>query len=527
MLKNNIHLDDSELLDAVFQKAKETGGIYELEHKIIRPDGTVRVVHDLAHPYFDDDGNLYKYIGTTLDITERKKTEERLATQYAVARVLAGSVTLANAAPRLLQVICENLGWELGELWSIDRGANLLRCAETWHVPSIDANEFIDFCLRTGFAPGVGLPGRVWQSGLPEWIADVTTDANLPRAVMAEKAGLHSAFAFPVMLGSEILGVMAFFVREMRQPDEELLKMLSTIVSQIGQFIERKRAEEALRKAHDELEQRVVERTRKLSEANMKLKELDRLKSLFIASMSHELRTPLNSVIGFSSILVNEWMGPLNEEQKENLSAILRSGKHLLALINDVIDVSKIEAGKIESFVENFDMYELLSEAVTTFTRDIKEKGLDLKVEAIHQQMRADRRRLLQCVLNLVSNAVKFTKKGSVNVAARRVGSLEFGAASSGQQRVYSELRTPNSALDGDFIEISVADTGIGIREEDLPKLYQPFVRLIPVSGAAIPGTGLGLYLTRKLVTQVLKGDIICISRYGEGSVFTIRIPML
>ena len=109
---------------------------------------------------------------------------------------------------------------------------------------------------------------------------------------------------------------------------------------------ERKLAEKALRAAHEELEQKVIERTRELSEANMRLKDLDRLKSMFIASMSHELRTPLNSIIGFSSILRDEWMGPLNTEQKEKRAHIFRSGKHLLALINDVIDVSKIEAGK-------------------------------------------------------------------------------------------------------------------------------------------------------------------------------------
>lgn len=255
----------------------------------------------------------------------------------------------------------------------------------------------------------------------------------------------------------------------------------------------------SLRTANAELEQRVAVRTRELSEANARLKELDHLKSLFIASMSHELRTPLNSVIGFSSILLNEWTGPLNTEQKENLEIILRSGKHLLALINDVIDVSRIEAGKVETIIEDFDVYDVIVEAVTGIEKDIREKRLGLKIDAVHVQMRTDRRRLFQCVINLVSNAVKFTERGGLRV---------------------------HSAESGDYIEISVTDTGIGIREKDQPNLFMPFVRLESPLRSNVAGTGLGLYLTSKLVTDVLRGTIACISRYGEGSTFTMRMPV-
>ncbi len=254
----------------------------------------------------------------------------------------------------------------------------------------------------------------------------------------------------------------------------------------------------SLRKAHQELEQKVTERTKALSDANTKLKELDRLKSMFIASMSHELRTPLNSVIGFSSILLNEWLGPLSEEQKENLGAVLKSANHLLSLINDVIDVSKIEAGMIDSEKEHFDLQDVIAEAIKPFEKEIKAKGLSLSVESVPWRMQSDRRRLLQSVLNLVSNAVKFTEKGSVRVSAR-----------AGENAV----------------EISVADTGIGIREEDLSKLFSPFVRLDSPLRAKVLGTGLGLYLTKKLVTEVLKGDIAVTSQYGAGSTFSITIP--
>jgi signal transduction histidine kinase len=300
------------------------------------------------------------------------------------------------------------------------------------------------------------------------------------------------------------------------------------VASLVQDITERKRAEDEIRELNAGLEKRVSERTLELQESqqalmnivedlnlktgeleqvNAKLKELDRLKSMFIASMSHELRTPLNSIIGFSSVILNEWIGRVNAEQKENLAIILRSGKHLLNLINDVIDVSKIEAGKIESAAEEFDLHDLISEAVSLVWKDMEEKGLDLQVAATHQQMHTDRRRLLQCVLNLMSNAVKFTGKGSVTVETRIVHS-------------------PGEAPGGEAAEISVTDTGIGIKEEDLERLFQPFVRLVSPAQATVPGTGLGLYLTRKLTAEVLKGDILVTSEYGTGSRFTIKLPV-
>jgi len=254
-------------------------------------------------------------------------------------------------------------------------------------------------------------------------------------------------------------------------------------------------------------------KTEELEKANSKLQELDRLKSMFIASMSHELRTPLNSIIGFSSILRDEWLGPVNTEQKENLETIQRSGKHLLSLINDVIDVSKIEAGRIESRVEEFDLYDLLKEAVQYVDRDLHDKGLELHLDIHHHQLRSDRRRLLQCVINLLSNAVKFTEHGLVTVSA---AGAETRTDTSGWSPPVTGVRP---------VIISVRDTGVGIDNQDIPRLFQPFVRLESPLKTIAPGTGLGLYLTRKLVVEVLGGDIVCTSNLGTGSTFTLRIP--
>ncbi|MCJ7603785.1 MAG: PAS domain S-box protein, partial [Desulfobulbaceae bacterium] len=283
---------------------------------------------------------------------------------------------------------------------------------------------------------------------------------------------------------------------------------------------ERKRAEEELTRYREHLENMVQERTVNLEKAqealanivedlnlkseelektNIQLKEIDQLKSMFIASMSHELRTPLNSVIGFSSVLMNEWPGPVNAEQRKLLETILHSGKHLLALINDVIDVSKIEAGSLDINVEDFDLDKVIHETTEIIKKELTDKKLDLKVGTLHLMMHSDKRRLMQCVLNLLSNAIKFTIKGDIRIETR---------------------------MSGGFVEISVADTGIGILEEDIPKLCKSFVRLDSPLRTTTLGTGLGLYITKKLITETLHGEIRIESTCGVGSTFTLRAPI-
>ncbi len=162
------------------------------------------------------------------------------------ACALAESATLADATPRMLRAICETLGWEFGALWRIDPVAGVLQCVGTWHSASISMDEFESITSTRVFGPGIGLPGRVWSTAQPAWIPDVVHDPNFPRAPAAERAGLHGAFGFPILRGSTVLAVMEFFAREVRQPDTDLLGMLGAVGSQIGLFVDRKRAEEEL-----------------------------------------------------------------------------------------------------------------------------------------------------------------------------------------------------------------------------------------------------------------------------------------
>lgn len=252
--------------------------------------------------------------------------------------------------------------------------------------------------------------------------------------------------------------------------------------------------------ARKEAERKVLEAKEAVEKANDQLQELDRLKSMFIASMSHEFRTPLNSIIGFTGILLMEMVGKLEPKQKDFLTRANLSSKHLLALVNDIIDISKIEAGKIESFNSPFMLDQVIDDAVNDVEPIRNKKGLKLRVNVPDNvKMDTDRKRVYQCILNLISNAVKYTEKGWVSITARQ--------------------------LNGEA-EIVVEDTGIGIDEKDLRQLFQPFVRLDSSLRNKELGTGLGLYLTKKMASEILGGSVSVEGRLGVGSKFFLFFPM-
>ena len=254
-----------------------------------------------------------------------------------------------------------------------------------------------------------------------------------------------------------------------------------------------------IRELNAVLENKVEERTRELQDANDKLKELDHLKSMFIASMSHELRTPLNSIIGFSGMLAGDMAGEITNQQRDYIQRINRAGHHLFELITEVIDISKIEAGKLAIDYTEFALDEVIKRAVEIVEPDVKARGLILQLSVAEAlQMHSDKKRIYQCLINLLGNAIKYTERGVISLNVSRTGSQ---------------------------VDIIVKDTGTGISPDDQQYLFQPFVRLNTPLNATIGGTGLGLDLTRKLVREVLRGDIFVSSQDGQGSTFTLKIP--
>lgn len=274
---------------------------------------------------------------------------------------------------------------------------------------------------------------------------------------------------------------------------------------------ERKQAEAALRELNDSLECRVAERTEQLESAVQRAESADRLKSAFLATMSHELRTPLNSIIGFTGIILQKLAGPLTEEQSRQLGMVQGSARHLLELINDVLDLSKIEAGQLDVRAEPFSPTESLQRVLDSVAPQIEKKGLELAVDVSSAlpEMRSDRRRFEQILLNLVNNAIKFTDEGTITVSVE-------------QQPGYLP---PLVGAACEAIRLTVTDTGIGIREEDQDTLFQPFHQLDSGLTRKHDGTGLGLMICRRLA-ELMGGEIRLRSEWGRGSEFTVVLPL-
>lgn len=286
---------------------------------------------------------------------------------------------------------------------------------------------------------------------------------------------------------------------------------IEEILSIGNDITERLQAEKEIRDLNASLEKRVTLRTVELQSALIRAEAADKIKSAFLATMSHELRTPLNSIIGFTGIILQGLAGPLNDEQTKQLGMVRGSAKHLLELINDVLDISKIEAGQLEVHFEAFDLIALIERVVTGLKPALEKKGLQLNVNISPDldTIYSDRRRLEQILINLINNAIKFTEKGSVSITAE----------------LLKDLKPAFNASPIPFLKLSVADTGIGIKAQDLDLLFQPFRQIDSGLSRTHDGTGLGLAICRRLL-ELMGGQIIAESEWSKGSEFIVLLPI-
>jgi PAS domain S-box-containing protein len=246
LMKRRIWDEFPDLVDTVFQQRLERAFSEQVPGKFEYHFSPLNMWLEVS--LYPSGGELSVYFR---DITGSKRAERRLKAQQAVSSILAESPSLSDAITRILEAICENLRWEVGQLWIVDRRNNQLRCVENFHLQGNDYTEFQAMSSQTTFSPGTGLPGRVWSSGSPSWVPDIAVDKNFPRLNIATEKGLRTAFAFPILLGGETLGVIEFFSREVWQSDDKLIHMMATVGSQMGLFFERKRAEESLKESEE------------------------------------------------------------------------------------------------------------------------------------------------------------------------------------------------------------------------------------------------------------------------------------
>jgi signal transduction histidine kinase/CheY-like chemotaxis protein len=430
------------------------------------------------------------------DISERKRAEEARKRETSLVQLLQKVTVAANRSSSIehttktcLGLICSYTGWPVGHGYLRANGSpEELFSVGIWHLE--DICRFAAFRETSDvwpFVPSAGLLGRVLATGKPEWIVDLADKEAFPRADVARSAGLRSGFAFPVVVKDNIVGVLEFFSLQTAQPDEALLTILGQIGSQLGQVIIRQRAENDLQSAKASAE------------------SANKAKSEFLTTMSHEMRTPMNAILGMADLLAESSLGP---EQRDYVHIFQKAGASLLDLINNILDLSKVESGHVELESTSFDLGALLEKIIEMMRSRAQTRGLQLSLEVltgVPLDLVGDPNRLRQILINLVGNALKFTEQGSVTL------------------RVEPDPAGIPGCLLG-CLRFSVVDTGIGIAADKMEMIFGRFNQADSSTTRKYGGTGLGLAISKGLV-ELMGGRIGCTSEAGKGSTFFFTAP--
>lgn len=486
--EERIHPEDREyavkaLEDYLEQRAPE----YDVEIRLRHKDGHYVWIRDRGKALRRPDGTPYRMAGAHTDITERKQNEALIATRAnqleTVATVSTAASTVLNPDALLNQVV--NLAKSRFNLYH----AHIYLLDENWNTLLLasGAGEVGAQMVESGHAIDINaersLVARAAREKQPVMINDVRNEADfLPNPLLPET---RAEMAIPMIVGDRVLGVFDVQSNQLNAFSKEDANIYATLASQIAVALQNARL-------YQEQAATVTQ-----------LRELDRLKSSFLANMSHELRTPLNSILGFTEVMLEGLDGPLTPNMNNDLKLINKNGQHLLNLINDVLDMAKIESGKMNLIIEKFNLHEIFDEVISITSPQASEKKLTLKVDTesdVDVEVNADRTRLRQVMLNLLTNAVKFTEKGKITIRAIREG---------------------NNVL------ISVKDTGIGIPPSELEAIFQEFTQVDSSTTRKVGGTGLGLPISRKLV-EMHGGKLWAESSgvAGEGSTFFVFMPI-
>ena len=451
-------------------------------------DGRLIPVDGTNSPILDESGNILGFLAIHSDITTRKEYEESLsrrneylAASTEIGRLVTSTLDLNAIFERSVNLVVERFGYYHAAIFIIDESgfnAYLQEATGTAGQKLKERNHY----LPVGSKSTVGEATRSGEVV----IVNNTALASLhkPNPLLPET---KAETAIPLRISNRIIGALDIQSTEVDAFSEDEIAILQLLTDQIAVGIDNARSYNIAQQAIEEM------------------REVDRLKSQFLANISHELRTPLNSIIGFARVILKGIDGPTTDLQQQDLTAIFNSGQHLLGLINDILDVSRIEAGKMELTFDEVNITDLISSVMSTALGLIKDKSIKLKPELAENLplVRADAMRVRQVLINFLSNAAKFTDEGEIVVKAY-LENLDNGQPA---------------------VKISVTDTGPGIAKEDQTKLFQPFSQVDASLTRKVGGSGLGLSICHHLI-QMHNGQIGVDSAPGKGSTFYFSIPI-
>jgi PAS domain S-box-containing protein len=451
-------------------------------------DGRLIPISGTNGPILDDNGKILGFLSVHQDITERKKSEETikrrneyLAVSAEIGKLVTSTLDLNSIFSRTVKLISERFDFYHAAIFIVEEtGFNAI-----FREGTGDAGTVMKLNSHSVSVNPTSVVGKVTSDGQPVVVNDVSMDSLYKVNPLLPETRAEAAL--PLRIGNRVIGAVDIQSKSINAFTEDEVIVLQTLADQVAIAIDNARSYELSQEAVKEM------------------RETDRVKSQFLANMSHELRTPLNSIIGFSRVILKGIDGPVTELQQQDLTAIYNSGQHLLSLINDILDLAKIEAGKMELAFDEVNMSDVTSSVLSTMSGLVKDKPINLRrvIEPDLPTVRADAIRVRQVMINLLSNAAKFTDEGDIVV--------EVGVKPA-----------PTGRME---LQVSVTDTGPGISQDDQAKLFQAFSQVDDSPTRKTGGTGLGLSICQHLI-NMHGGRIWVESEIGKGSTFYFTLPL-